>query len=89
MLTDAQLFDDDTVDRLVEQGAAERRRVARLFSRAGFGHGLLDKLEPSNVLSLCWDGALARKGPATFESTRENFAPRSDLNILVLQQAPR
>lgn len=55
----------------------------------GHFHLVLDKLGPANVLSLCWDGALARKGPATFESTRKSFAPRGDLRILVLQQAPR
>ena len=55
----------------------------------GHFHLVLDKLEPANVLSLCWDGALARKGPAGFESTRESFAPKGDLRILVLQQAPR
>ncbi|HEY2444178.1 MAG TPA: DUF4424 family protein [Rhizomicrobium sp.] len=54
----------------------------------GHFHLVLDKLEPRNVLSLCWDGALAHAGPATFESTRENFAPKGDLKILVLQQAP-
>ena len=55
----------------------------------GHFHLELDKLEPANILSLCWDTALARKGPATFESTRESFAPKGDLKILVLQQAPR
>ncbi|HWE07129.1 MAG TPA: DUF4424 family protein [Rhizomicrobium sp.] len=55
----------------------------------GHFHLVLDKLEPGNVLSLCLDGALARKGPATFESTRERFAPEGDLGILVLQQSPR
>lgn len=54
----------------------------------GHFHLVLDKLEPSNVLSLCWDGALARQGPATFESARESFAPKGDLKILMLQQPP-
>ena len=55
----------------------------------GHFHLVLDKLEPANVLSLCWDTALVRKGPATFESTSESFAPKGDLRILVLRQVPR
>jgi hypothetical protein len=55
----------------------------------GHLHLVLDKLDPGNLLSLCWDGALERIRPASFESTRESFAPKGDLKILVLQQAPR
>lgn len=51
-------------------------------------HLLLDKLKRDNVLSLCWDGALTRTGSATFESTRENFSPGTDIRTLVLQRAP-
>jgi hypothetical protein len=54
----------------------------------GHFHLVLDMLKPDNALSLCWDGALAKTGPATFESTRENFAPKSDIKLLVLQNAP-
>ena len=49
---------------------------------------VLDKLLPGNVLSVCWDGALTAAGPAAFESRRENFAPKDDIRLLVLQQAP-
>jgi hypothetical protein len=48
----------------------------------------LDKLKPGNGLSLCWEGQLAKTGPATFESRRDNFAPGSDIKLLVLQKAP-
>jgi len=48
----------------------------------------LDKLKPDNVLSLCWDGALRKTGPTTFESIRENFAPKSDIKMLVLDRHP-
>ena len=51
-------------------------------------HLVLDKLKPDNTLSLCWDGELKKSGPASFETTRENFAPKSDIRLLVLQQAP-
>ena len=49
---------------------------------------VLDKLKPENVLSLCWGGDLKPVGPTTLESTRENFAPKSDIRLLVLQQMP-
>lgn len=45
----------------------------------------LDKLKPDNVLSLCWDGALKKTRPTTFEATRERFAPARDIRLLVLQ----
>ncbi|HKD20705.1 MAG TPA: DUF4424 family protein [Rhizomicrobium sp.] len=45
----------------------------------------LDKLKPENVLSLCWDGALKKTGATTFEDVRENFAPRSDIKLLVVE----
>ncbi len=48
-------------------------------------HLTLDKLKPSNVLSLCWDGDLKKTGPTTFEAVRENFAPTRDISMLVLE----
>jgi len=49
-------------------------------------HLTLDKLKPENVLSVCWDAAPLRKtGPTRFESTVTNFAPKRDLNVVVLQ----
>ncbi len=52
----------------------------------GLFHMTLDKLKPENVLSLCWDGGLKKTGPATFEFTRGNFAPKRDVQMLVLWQ---
>jgi hypothetical protein len=54
----------------------------------GHFHLVFDKLKPDNVLSLCWDGGLKKTAPATFESTRESFAPKRDIRLLVLQSAP-
>jgi hypothetical protein len=51
-------------------------------------HLTLDKLRPENVISLCWDGALKRTGPTTFEDTRENFAPKDDVKLLVFTNQP-
>lgn len=51
----------------------------------GHFHLTLDKLKPSNVLSLCWDGELRKTGPTTFEAVRENFAPAHDISLLVLE----
>jgi hypothetical protein len=45
---------------------------------------VLDKLAPGNLLSLCWDGALRKTGPTTFEAERTNFAPVRDIKLLVL-----
>ena len=45
----------------------------------------LDKLKPENLLSLCWGSDLKKTGSTTFESTRENFAPTRDIEMLVLQ----
>jgi hypothetical protein len=55
--------------------------------KGGIGrfHLTIDKLKPSNILSLCWGGDLKRTGPTTYEAVRENFAPASDLNFVVLR----
>ncbi|HUO99371.1 MAG TPA: DUF4424 family protein [Rhizomicrobium sp.] len=50
-------------------------------------HLSLDKLRPDNVLSLCWDGDLKKTGPTTFEFSAQNFAPRQDIHIIVLETA--
>jgi len=55
----------------------------------GHFHLTLDKLKPDNILSLCWDGALKKTGATTFEATRDNFAPKSDIRLLVLENAPK
>jgi hypothetical protein len=51
----------------------------------GLFHLTLDKLKPENILSLCWDGAVEKTGPTTFEATQQRFAPRHDIHLLVLQ----
>lgn len=48
-------------------------------------HLTIDKLKPGNVLSLCWDGALKRTGPTTFEFTAADFYPRQDLSFVVIE----
>ncbi|HEY1614944.1 MAG TPA: DUF4424 family protein [Rhizomicrobium sp.] len=52
----------------------------------GHFHLVLDKLQPDSLLSTCWNEPLVRTGPTTFESTLENFAPGSDIRLLVLQR---
>jgi hypothetical protein len=47
----------------------------------------LDKLKPDNILTLCWDGALKKTGPTTFEFTAQNYTPTRDIHILVLESA--
>jgi Domain of unknown function (DUF4424) len=49
-------------------------------------HLTVDKLKPTNVLSLCWPDTLAKTGATRFESTLTDFAPRRDIQILVLEQ---
>jgi hypothetical protein len=51
-------------------------------------HLTLDKLKPSNILSLCWAGDLAKTGATRFESTLTDFAPKRDIQMLVLEQPP-
>jgi hypothetical protein len=55
----------------------------------GHFHLTVDKLKPDNILSLCWKGALKKTGATTFEATEDNFAPRSDIKLLVLLTAPK
>ncbi|HEY4941556.1 MAG TPA: DUF4424 family protein [Rhizomicrobium sp.] len=49
-------------------------------------HLTIDKLKPGNILSLCWAGDLKKTGATRFESTLTNFAPRKDIQLLVLEQ---
>jgi hypothetical protein len=55
----------------------------------GHFHLTLDKQKPDDILSLCWDGDLRKTGATTFEATRENFAPKSNIRLLVLENAPK
>ena len=48
-------------------------------------HLTIDKLKPDNILSLCWAGDLKKTGATRFESTLTNFAPKQDIQILVLE----
>jgi len=50
-------------------------------------HLTLDKLKPDNILTLCWDGALKKTGPTTFEFTADNFVPKQNIDMLVLESA--
>ncbi|HXC56825.1 MAG TPA: DUF4424 family protein [Rhizomicrobium sp.] len=49
-------------------------------------HLTVDKLKPDNIVSLCWGGTLTKTGATRFESTLQNFAPRADIKLLVLEQ---
>ena len=48
-------------------------------------HLTLDKLKPGNVMSLCWDGALKKTGPTTYDFTATGFTPARDIRLLVLE----
>jgi hypothetical protein len=48
-------------------------------------HLTIDKLKPDNIVSLCWGPDLRKTGPTTFEATRTGFAPKQDIQILVLE----
>jgi hypothetical protein len=50
-------------------------------------HLTLDKVKPDNILSLCWDGEFKKTAPTRFEFTRENFAPKRDIHLIVLEDA--
>ena len=47
-------------------------------------HLTIDKLKPT-ILSLCSGADLKKTGPTTFEATRMGFAPKQDIQILVLE----
>ena len=49
-------------------------------------HLVIDKLKPTNVLSLCWDGTLKKTGPRTFVFDAADFHPQQDLAFVVLEQ---
>jgi hypothetical protein len=51
-------------------------------------HLTVDKLRPDNIVSLCWGPDLKKTGPTTFEATRSDFAPKQDIQILVLENPP-
>ena len=55
--------------------------------KGGIGtlHLTIDKLKPSNVMSLCWKGDLRKTGATTFESTLTNVQPASDIKFVVLE----
>lgn len=48
----------------------------------------LDKGAPENVISLCADG-VKKTGPTTFVVEKTNFTPDRDLEILIVEPAPR
>ncbi len=48
-------------------------------------HLTIDKLKPGNVLSMCWAGDLKKTSATRFESALTDFAPKADIQILVLE----
>ncbi|MBV9904681.1 MAG: DUF4424 family protein [Alphaproteobacteria bacterium] len=48
-------------------------------------HLTVDKLKPTNIISLCWGPDLKKTGPTRFEATRTNFTPTRDIDILTLE----
>jgi hypothetical protein len=50
-------------------------------------HLTLDKLKADNILSLCWDGELKKTGATTFEFSKDNFAPKHDIHLVVFENA--
>jgi hypothetical protein len=48
-------------------------------------HLTIDKLKAANILSLCWDGTLKKRSATRFQITARNFAPKSDIRLLLLE----
>jgi len=46
---------------------------------------VVDKGSPDNLVSFCGDG-VTRIGPTTFEMVKENYWPRQELDILILER---
>jgi hypothetical protein len=55
--------------------------------KGGIGtlHLTVDKLKPTNIMSMCWAGDLKKTGATTFESTLANVQPKSDIKFVVLE----
>lgn len=55
--------------------------------KGGIGtlHLTVDKLKPTNIMSMCWAGDLKKTGATTFESTLTNVQPKSDIKFVVLE----
>jgi hypothetical protein len=51
-------------------------------------HLTIDKGAPENLVSFCWDGAVKKTGPTTFEMEATDFYPpwNRDLEILILNR---
>jgi len=49
-------------------------------------HLTIDKGDPKNLVSFCWDGKVTKTGPTTFEMSAENWFPpdEHELEILIL-----
>lgn len=49
-------------------------------------HLTIDKGDPRNLVSFCWDGKVRKTGPTTFEMTADDWVPPAhDLDILLLK----
>jgi hypothetical protein len=51
-------------------------------------HLTIDKGDPKNLVSFCWDGKVTKTGPTTFEMEAEDWYPPygRELNILILNR---
>lgn len=49
----------------------------------------IDKGTPKNLISFCWDGEVKKIGPTTFEMTAEDFWPREEIDVLILDYQPQ
>jgi hypothetical protein len=49
-------------------------------------HLTIDKGDPKNLVSFCWDGEVKKMGPTTFEMTATDWYPPygKELEILIL-----
>lgn len=75
-----------------EDGLLIARSVEYILSTAGNWRGpighfrlTLDKGAPERLISLCFDGEIRKTSPTTFVAEIDDYEPRSDLRILVLE----
>ena len=86
------VFPDWTPWGIAHRSAVSYRETGYILTTAKYWHGpigrfhlTVDKRKPSSVLSLCWDGALAKTGPTSYEFWAVNFTPARDIRMLVLE----
>jgi len=79
----------------LDGGDMSEQRIEYILSTAanwkapiGSFHMVIDKGDPTNLISFCGDG-VRKTGPTTFEVTHTNFTPTREVSVLILKRMAR